>query len=455
MKPIRLIAAVAVAALAVGVAGCATQSSSSESSSGPVTLQYWLWDEAQLPAYQACAAAFTKDNPNISVNITQLNWDDYWTKLTTSFVSGTGPDVFIDHLSQYPSFADKGQVLNLADLVAKDNVDLTAYSSGLVDSWYGSDGGLYGLPKDWDTEGLFFNKDAITAAGYTDSDLQNLTWNPDDGGTFEKTIAHLTIDKKGVRGDEAGFDKNNVKTYGLAAASDAGGTSGQVLWSMFAASIADWQYLDTNPWGTQFNYNSTEFQKVIDWYFGLADKGYLPAFGVSSTNAYAQIAAGSAAVAIEGSWNANSFSTIKNVSVGIAAGPVNTVSGLRGSQKNSVADSINAATKNPDAAWKFVKYLGTTACQDLVAEQAVVFPSIPSSSEKAVAAFKAKGIDVSPFLLYNDPAQGRTVAAPVTKAADEVSDLFGDAFDNIWLRKTTASSLTDVTAKVKTLLESQ
>ena len=45
--------------------------------------------------------------------------------------------------------------------------------------------------------------------------MKNLAWNPQDGGTYEKVIAHLTVDKNGKRGDEAGFDKNNVAVYGL------------------------------------------------------------------------------------------------------------------------------------------------------------------------------------------------------------------------------------------------
>ena len=42
-----------------------------------------------------------------------------------------------------------------------------------------------------------------------------MTWNPTDGGTYEKTIAHLTVDKNGKRGDEPGFDKTKVEVYGL------------------------------------------------------------------------------------------------------------------------------------------------------------------------------------------------------------------------------------------------
>ena len=52
-------------------------------------------------------------------------------------------------------------------------------------------------------------------AGLTARADGHLTWNPQDGGTYEKAIAHLTVDKNGKRGDEAGFDKNNVAVYGL------------------------------------------------------------------------------------------------------------------------------------------------------------------------------------------------------------------------------------------------
>ena len=37
-------------------------------------ITYWLWDNNQLPAYQACAAEFEKQNPDIKVKITQTGW---------------------------------------------------------------------------------------------------------------------------------------------------------------------------------------------------------------------------------------------------------------------------------------------------------------------------------------------------------------------------------------------
>ena len=65
-------------------------------------------------------------------------------------------------------------------------------------------------------------------------------------------VAHLTIDANGVRGDEPGFDKNNVKTYGLSSEGSGGGGWGQTQWSAFTGS-AGWQVTDKNPWGSKFN----------------------------------------------------------------------------------------------------------------------------------------------------------------------------------------------------------
>ena len=58
----------------------------------------------------------------------------------------------------YPELAENKQLLPIDDAVKKDNIDLAAYNEGLADLWVGQDGKRYGLPKDWDTVGLFYNK---------------------------------------------------------------------------------------------------------------------------------------------------------------------------------------------------------------------------------------------------------------------------------------------------------
>ena len=135
-----------IAALAVGTS----------STAHAAEVKYMLWDSNQLPAYQQCAAEFAKNNPGTTIKITQAGWNDYWTAISTGFISGTAPDVFTNHLAKYPQFAKNNQLVDLTPYIQKDKLDTKIYANGLVDVW-GRDGKQYGLPKDWDTIGFIVN----------------------------------------------------------------------------------------------------------------------------------------------------------------------------------------------------------------------------------------------------------------------------------------------------------
>ncbi|MDN5725681.1 MAG: extracellular solute-binding protein, partial [Propionibacteriales bacterium] len=79
-------------------------------------VDYWLWDSAQQPGYQQCADAFEKQNPGLKIRITQVGWDDYWSKLTAGFIADQAPDVFTNHLTKYAQFVDLGVLLPLDQL---------------------------------------------------------------------------------------------------------------------------------------------------------------------------------------------------------------------------------------------------------------------------------------------------------------------------------------------------
>src|SRR4051812_13820217 len=196
-------------ALLAGVAALtACSSSSSDSSNGNVTLRYALWVDTQQPAYQDCAKAFHTAHPNITIKIEQTAWAQYWTNLTTEVTAGTAPDVFTDSVAYYPDFQTNNQIVDLQPYVTRDHVDLSQFRPGLADLWVRG-GKRYGLPKDWDAVALVYNRKLVQAARVDPSSLQNLTWNPTDGGDFEKLIAKLTVDEHGRHGDQPGFDKNH------------------------------------------------------------------------------------------------------------------------------------------------------------------------------------------------------------------------------------------------------
>jgi multiple sugar transport system substrate-binding protein len=196
------------ALLAVSLAAL-TGCTSSESSGGAVTLDYWLWDDNQKASYQACADAFHTANPDITIKLTQTAWAQYWQNLTTQLAAGDAPDVWTDQASYYPQFVTSNQILDIQPFVDRDKVDLTQYQAGLADL-YAKDGKRYGLPKDWDTMALVYNTAMVKP-----QDIKDLTWNPTDGGTFERLIAKATVDQKGRTGLDPAFDKTKIKTYGF------------------------------------------------------------------------------------------------------------------------------------------------------------------------------------------------------------------------------------------------
>ncbi|MEV1085103.1 sugar ABC transporter substrate-binding protein [Streptomyces sp. NPDC050211] len=444
MRMRTLVAATGALALSL-VSGCAQGGTGSSAN----TVTYWLWDANQLPAYQACAKGFERENPGLHVEITQLGWNDYWTKLTAGFISGTQPDVFTDHIQKFGQFADLKVLEPLDDIGIKD----ADYQPGLAANWIGQDGHRYGAPKDWDTVALFYNDKMAKDAGLTAEQLGSLAWNPEDGGTFEKAIAHLTVDNKGRRGDEPGFDKNNVKVYGLA--SNGGGMGdGQTQWSSFAAS-AGWSYTEKARWGTEYQYDSKTFQSVIDWYFGLAKKGYmapLSDYNIQSNQANTQVAAGKAAAALDGAWMISAYDGFKGLDIKTAVTPVGPT-GKRATMMNGLADSITKDAKNKAGARKWVAYLASDKCQTVVGRSGVVFPATPAGTEAAIAAYEKKGIDVSAFTEpVADKKDFRTFSFPITNYAADVTALMQPAMEDIYGNGKSVSTLDSTNDQINLIL---
>jgi len=443
----KTLSALAIAAVAAtALSACGGSSSGGDAATGEVN--YWLWDANQLPAYQQCADDFHQANPDITIKITQTGWDDYWGKLTNGMAAGTAPDVFTDHLAKFPDFLKTKQLLPLDDAVSKDKVDLGQYQEGLADLWVGQDGKRYGLPKDWDTVSLFYNKDMLAKAGITEDQMSKLSWNPQDGGSYEKVIAHLTVDKNGKRGDEPGFDKNNVATYGLGLPGSDAENAGQTQWSYLSATTG-WTTTDKNPWGTHYNYDDQRVQDTISWWAGLIQKGYMPKLETTvGANMADNFGAGKAAINAAGDWMISQYKGYKGIELGIAPTPQGP-SGKNASMFNGLADSIWAGTKKKDASVKWVEYLATAKCQDVVASKAVVFPAIKTSTDKAAAAFKAKGIDVSPFTQH--VKDRTTFLVPITDNGAKVAGIMKPAVDAVLSGKAPASSLTAANDQVNAL----
>ncbi|MCB9078626.1 MAG: sugar ABC transporter substrate-binding protein [Anaerolineaceae bacterium] len=395
-----------------------------------VEITYALWDSAQQPAYEACAAEFQKAHPNITIKIEQSGWDDYWSTIQTGMVAGNAPDVFTDHLAKYPEFANKNQIVDIQPLVERDDVPTDIYIGDLADLWT-RDGKRYGLPKDWDTIAIFYNKKMLEDASIDPAIMKDWTWNPQDGGTFEETIAKLTLDANGNNGLSPDFDKDNVAQYGFIHQGQGNGY-GQTQWSWMA--VPNGFKFQDELWGTQFHYDDPKLAETLEWYHGLMEKGYAPQYpDVKSLGGSALFQAGKGAMTSDGSWNIKNYVDNSNFEIGFGLLPIGPEG--RKSMFNGLADSIYIGTPHQEEAWEWVKFLASPTCEDIVGGYAVVFPAVQSGVDKALAAHEANGLDVSAFTEEALDPEG-TFLFPVADHASEISTIMTQTEEEIYLGQT-------------------
>lgn len=170
MRRWKKIGALALATtLSLSLAACG---GGNKSSDGTLTMQ--IWDTAQRDAMQALADAYHEINPDVTIEVQVTSWDEYWTKLEAAAGSGNLPDVFWMHTNNILMYADNGMLADVTDLYDDDTY--SHYSDISISNTQGSDGRMYGVPKDKDTVCLVYNKEMFDAAGVSYPD-ENWTWD--------------------------------------------------------------------------------------------------------------------------------------------------------------------------------------------------------------------------------------------------------------------------------------
>jgi multiple sugar transport system substrate-binding protein len=163
-------AAVVLALLLASLSGCS-------SSDGKTHLTFQIWDVNQRDGMQAMCDAYTALHPDVVIEVQVTSWDEYWTKLEAAAESNTMPDIFWMHTNQILYYSDFGMLADLSDLYEDANFYTDHYSEISLDNARGSDGNIYGVPKDKDNVCLVYNKELFDQAGVSYPDE---TWTWDD-----------------------------------------------------------------------------------------------------------------------------------------------------------------------------------------------------------------------------------------------------------------------------------
>jgi multiple sugar transport system substrate-binding protein len=251
-------------------------------------------------------------------------------------------------LGAYPQLVSSGQLVNLAPYFKADGYDVA--SSGITtNGLWQRDGKIYGISQDRDAVELLYNTKDVGA-----SQVAGLTWNPTSGGTFGALVKHLTIDSNGVRGDEPGFNKNNVKTYGFSFES-GDGIAGQSSWATFALDMGWYWTSPEEPFATKYNMADPRLVKVFSWIQSMHNDGYFAPIARSASLGITPIMDQNlAAMTFQGAWTINSYSASadKNQSYAWASLPIGP-NGKTMTISNSLAQSVLSVSKHKADAAKW------------------------------------------------------------------------------------------------------
>lgn len=365
-----------------------------EPSGEQVTITYAIWDNNQLPAHEKIIEAFEAQHPNINVEPQVVPWGDYWTKLQTAVAGGEAYDTFWMNGPNFPVYADKGVLMDLQSLIDADALDMAKYPQALIDL-YSYDGNVYGLPKDFDTIALFYNKDIFDQAGVAYPDA---TWTWEN---LTEAAQKLTDAEAGVWGFASTLeDQSNYWNFIYQ-------NDGQVI----------------NEDGSQVMFDEPATCEALQYAYSFVADGSSPdGATMSSVDPSTQLfPGGKLAMITAGSWMVKPY-VESGLNIDVAPLP-------KGVQNATIIHGLGnviwSGTQYPQEAWEWIKFLGSEEAATIQAESGTVIPAYAGMQEIWVNAVPTMNLQVFIDSLeyavpYPTAAQGMEWNSKVAEVLTEV-----------------------------------
>ena len=309
--------------------------------SGEITVMNWNVSSAVDLVFQQQAEEYSKSHPGATVSMTLLPFDQYQQKLPLLFSSGTPPDSF-GMPGDIMRYVEEDTVLPLDDYMKADPImgdpsqireeanNMVRFSGGHV---YASQSGTLCSMQ------LYYNQELFDKAGVAYPD-DNWTW--DD---FRAAAQKLTI-REGEDTQQWGADLGYLLGW------DGG-------WQALAASFGA-EIMDTNFNPTRLNFDAPE---VIEGWQYMQDLVYKdkvappPSVRTALDQAGGPFLSGKVAMVPDGCWQ---LATYKEApfKLGMALLPQGKAARVHPIWYAN-AYVIPKASKNPDLAWDFLRWLAT------------------------------------------------------------------------------------------------
>ena len=370
-----------------------------------VKLTFSAWGAPEeLAVWKEIVNDFQAKYPNITVNVEVGDWDAYWDKVKTQLAANTAPDVFAMDAPLYLDYQTRGVLLNLQTFIdAEPDMMKDIYPQTL--EAYKTPDGYFGLPRDFNTIVLFYNKDMFDQAkvAYPTAD-----WTWDD---LRDAAKKLTLDTNGDgKIDQYGytFDQWDMEP----------GWS-EALWS-YGGEILSADYSKTllgEPKARE------AWQMLYDMVF--VDKSCPDANQVAELGGD-PFTAGKAAMNAMGHWAVPGY-----VGAGFQfdAAPMPKGPAGHATSVNSAGFVVAKTTKYPKESFEFIKFVLSPDAQGKLAKLGFAVPVLKSVAESDVF-LKQEGSTLNQQVFLDSLAFAHM--KPVFRGYDEWAAAVGDGLAPVW-----------------------
>ena len=412
---------------ATGNGNSSDKGGTSEAKSVTLKVVDWESDEMNAAIQDAFDNVFTKEHPNIKVEIVKGSYSDYGQQLAGMITAGEAPDVFQGGYDMAASFYQKNLLTDWTDKVAAEPDFTKSLYEGTMSGWQ-LDGKTYGFPSLVNVYGVFYNKDLLAAAGIKEPTAD---WTWDDLWTMAEKLKKPSEEKFGLYGlDTSGFGIANISTsYGGAPLMDK-------LMGTTKVTVDD-----------KFMEQATKIQGMI------AD-GTLPKRTYEVTNQNSMFEAGEMALLYYGQWEVDSL--LKNCP-DLNWGYAPTPQGPDG--RTTTYDTVGwMSPKNlahPEETWELIKFMSSDLYQTVLKATPVAPCAHSASASVFYDVMKEKGhpevAEAVQTMMETKTKNGVRYAADWSSDAGKVWDpTYNDILDGV--SKEPVTKLQDVANQINSII---
>jgi ABC-type glycerol-3-phosphate transport system substrate-binding protein len=380
---------------------------------------------------------FQRRHPDIKVRAV-LSAPGVMQQLSTFCAGGKCPDVLMAWELTYAELADRGVLLDLNTMLARDQAfaaELKTDSIGALYDTFTYDGGQYAFPEQWSGNYLFYNTRLFAEAGVP---APPTTWErPWSFDEFLDTAKALTKRDGSRRARQWGFVNMWLSYYSAGLFAMNNGVS--------------WSTPLKNP--THFNFDNDAFIEAVQFYADLSNKHKVApdASEVQSMSTPDLFAAGKAAMGLAGHWRYQTFIRAEGLDFDVAPLPVGPRRRGQPARSNigSTGLAISASSQRKEQAWEFVKFATGPVGQALTGESTLFVPVLRSALNSTGFAESHHRIG-NLTVLTQGPAYSDGM--PVTPAWEKIVALMDRDFGPVLRGSRPATSLTALSASLDEVL---